>query len=107
MELTEESYRIHEIEIPDSDHHINGVEIFFAAKASGKICLLFYAGIELTTAGTEKTKTSIPNFVWNFQFGFDQDLNRNLIAQNIQFPVGKSAIHCFLRDFPFMRIVTQ
>ena len=52
MELAKESYRIHKIEIPDGDHHIDGVEILFTAEASGKIFFLFYPGVELSAAGT-------------------------------------------------------
>lgn len=52
--------------------HIDGVEIFFATKATGQIGFRIGCGDELGADGTQEAKVSIGDFGWNFEDIGDQ-----------------------------------
>jgi hypothetical protein len=70
--------------------HIDGVEVFFTAKAPGQIVFWICGCLKLAAKGTKESELAVTNFGGHVQPIFDQDMDGDVIAQLKQLVLGKS-----------------
>ena len=92
-------YTTDKVGLSGKHHQVDGVKIFLAAKAPGKIGFRIYRGIKPVAQGTKKTKAAFCQPAGNPQRFFDEYLNIDLISKGIKLAGGKIAIgHLRLPD---------
>jgi hypothetical protein len=62
-------------------NHVNGVEIFFTAKASGQVGFWICGRLKLTTKRAEKAEMAFTDLGRHFQAVFYQSVDGNVITQ--------------------------
>ena len=81
---------VHKVHFIDKHDQINGVEVFFAAKAPGQIGFSINCRVRFIASGTKKAKDTFGRPGRNLQHLFDQNGNRDFIAQTVKFLIGKT-----------------
>jgi len=70
--------------------HVDGVEVFFTAKASGQVGFWICGCLKLTAKGTEESEPAFTDLGRHVQSLLDQDIDGDVIAQFKQLVLGKS-----------------
>lgn len=91
MIVLQEPDAFNKVRLPDYHHQVYGIEVFLTTEASGQICLRIYGGAKFFAQGAKKTKMTLRNPGRNAKCLINQCVNRNVIAQSMQFVIGKAA----------------
>jgi hypothetical protein len=91
MIVLQEPDAFNKVRRPDYHHQVYGIEVFLTTEASGQICLRIYGGVKFLAQGAKKTKMPLRNPGRNAKCLINQCVNRNVIAQSMQFVIGKAA----------------
>jgi hypothetical protein len=88
---------LNKVQFSDCHYQIYGIEVLLTAKASGQVCFRVHSRVGLFAEGAKKTKISIRNPRRDTQCLFNQCVNWNVIAQNMQLVTGKVGMCHFNR----------